>query len=66
LSVNQGSGPVEDQPEGFYHQVGGGCVIAALSKVNFLWELETIRSKDALHQYAIRGRPPVEISVMTT
>jgi hypothetical protein len=36
LGVSQGGRPVEARPEGFSHQVGGGCVIAALSTVDLL------------------------------
>jgi hypothetical protein len=49
LSVHNGGGLVEARPAGFSHQVCGGCVVTAFPAVNFLQELETFRSEDALH-----------------
>jgi hypothetical protein len=36
LSVNQGSGPVEARPEGFSHQICGGCVVDAFPTMDLL------------------------------
>jgi hypothetical protein len=36
-------------------------VIFTFSIVNLLQELETFRSEDSLHQYAIGGGPPIEL-----
>jgi hypothetical protein len=49
LIVSHGGGPVKARPVGFPHQVCGGCVVTAFSTVDFLQELKTFRSEDALH-----------------
>jgi hypothetical protein len=49
LSVRHGGGPVKARPVGFPHQDCGGCVVTTFPTVNFLQELETFRTEDALH-----------------
>jgi hypothetical protein len=49
LSVGHSGRPVKTQPVGFPHQVCGGCVVTAFPAVDFLQELKTFRSEDALH-----------------
>jgi hypothetical protein len=48
LSVSHGSRPVEARPVGFPHQVFGSYVVTAFPTVDFLQELKTFRSEDAL------------------
>jgi hypothetical protein len=36
LSVSQGGWAVENRPEGFSHQICGGCVVAAFSTMDLL------------------------------
>jgi hypothetical protein len=36
LSVSQGGGRVEARPEGFFHQICGGCVVVAFPTMNLL------------------------------
>jgi hypothetical protein len=36
LSVSQGGGPVLARPEGFSHQICGGCMIAAFPTMDIL------------------------------
>jgi hypothetical protein len=49
LSVGHSGRLVKTRPVGFPHQVCGGCVVTALPTVDFLQELKTFRSEDALH-----------------
>jgi hypothetical protein len=49
LSIGHGGRPVEARPVGFPHQVCEGCVVTTFSAMNFLQELKTLRSEDALH-----------------
>jgi hypothetical protein len=37
-------------------------MVATFPAVNLLKELETFESEDAPHQYAVGGRPPIELS----
>jgi hypothetical protein len=36
LSISQGGGPVLARPEGFSHQICGGCMIAAFPTMDIL------------------------------
>jgi hypothetical protein len=49
LSVGHSGRPVKARPVGFRHQVCGGCVVTAFPVVDFLQELKTFQSEDALH-----------------
>jgi hypothetical protein len=49
LSVSQGGWPIKTRPEGFSHQICGGCVVAAFPTMDLLQELKIFRSEDTLH-----------------
>jgi hypothetical protein len=49
LSVGHGGRLVKARSVGFPHQVCRGCVVTAFLVVDFLQELETFGSEDALH-----------------